>query len=267
MCPCFRVLTGLLLLGSGALHGQSQLTINWGTALGNQKLITSDGTALDPNDYTIQIGTFEEGFIPTEDNVDLWMDYWIAFDDASVRETGPDRKARYSGSAHLLEDQSSDSPDSTLGGTFESGTQAYVLVMEETESGEFEWGIEVALYTNVSGDGVVSTDPWVFPDVNGDPQLPLNWFISGADTAVVGAVAGGTEDEFGNNTGIGGGYYTDTSTDFVLRTHRVLPEPGLGMLLAAFAASVAFRRSRQPSLTNGSGSHAGNPVESLPENP
>src|SRR6188768_3455574 len=54
-------------------------TINWGSEFGSVNL-ESDGITPISDAFTIQLGAFDPGFIPSGANVDLWAANWNVFD-------------------------------------------------------------------------------------------------------------------------------------------------------------------------------------------
>ncbi|NNC90629.1 MAG: hypothetical protein HKN82_19400 [Akkermansiaceae bacterium] len=225
---------------------QSELQIDWGSAGVTEKMILSDGTALQPAEFVVEIGVFEPGFTPTMANIVLWAANWRTFDaitpadlddsDFWTDDTDPD--ALFQGSANLDALQHSDSEDAAVPfEEFAVGAQAYIWVYNQLElDSAAQWALLTSADDTVTGDAV-----WSIPDADaGHTQTSVSWQLSQADTAIVGAVGDGT-----NIIANGGGTVTDTSTDFVLRLHGAepVPEPSVA-LLAALAALLALPRRR-----------------------
>jgi hypothetical protein len=145
------------------------------------------------------------------------------------------------GQAHLGEGQLSDSEDAQQANAtyaFEADQQGYIFLRSVPGlNSDSEW----ALFTNLNGTGTVPGAPWQFPAVGGgQPDLPLSWFLDSADTAILGAINGG--DLAGGSTGAG--EYSDSSTDFSIRTHGV-PEPTHSLLWILTGLVLLGRRARE----------------------
>lgn len=230
-------------LAPGMVHAQ-QVQIDWGSAAIYQKMITSDGAVVSASEFSVELGGFSGGFVPTASNFDEWIEHWMVFD--AITDPDPDTNgpggttadgflsgsgtdARFVGTGHLLSDQTSASEDGNGTDTFASGLQAYVFIRNsDTPDEDAEW----LLYTSTTGND------WEFPTATGgQTTFPETWFVSEADTAVWGGVHG---------TINGGGEHTDMSTDFILRTHSfaVVPEPGLMALVVCGALTFLRRRRR-----------------------
>ncbi|MDP0491606.1 MAG: PEP-CTERM sorting domain-containing protein [Verrucomicrobiota bacterium JB023] len=226
----------ILPLLTSVAYGQ-QLQIDWGTSAVNQKIITSDGFGISLNEFSIELGGFADGFIPTESNVDDWVANWQVFDAVTSGDSDSSdnfaslgigsTQARFVGSDLLESGQTSASADSNGTDTFGPAQQAYVFIRNvDTPGPDAEW----SLYTRTSDDA------WVYPTVTGgQPATPLSWYLSQADTAVWGSV---------NGTIDGGGLHSDSSVDFVIRTHTFVPEPGSALLVLLASGCLAMRRRR-----------------------
>ena len=248
MCPggaIRRVLPTLALASALLLGGVNaqQVQIDWGTALTNHKLIKSDGSPLSISEFTIEIGGFSGGFVPTSTNYNQWLANWMIFDaitdpdsdtngpggtSADVFVSGGGTDARFLGTAHLLADQTSDSEDANGTDVFTAGLQAWVFIRNsDTISATTEW----LLYTSTGPDS------WEFPDVAGSPPgSSESWLLAQADSVKWGSIL---------EKIVGEGEFTDKSSDFSLRTHRfpVIPEPG-SMSLVLLGAIFLLRRQR-----------------------
>ena len=234
----------LIFLSSQVAVFSQQHQIDWGTSAVTDKVITSDGSPISLADFTIELGGFGGGFVPTAANTDEWVANWQVFDavtdpdtdtsgaggtSADNFESGPaTTDARFVGTGFLQADQTSSSEDSNKADTFGPDQQAYVFIRNSDVTDEnAEW----LLYTSETGD------VWEFPAVTGgQPDTPDTWFLSEADNAIFGAVNGTIE---------GGGLHDDTSTDFILRTNTFpafVPEPSSALLLLLGALPFLRRR-------------------------
>lgn len=235
----------LLILGFAVApcFGQT-MQIDWGSSAVVDKIITSDGSAITLAEFSVELGAFTDGFVPTEGNVSEWVDHWRVFDAITVGDSdtngrngasgdgfisGGGTSAFFAGTAHLQSDQTSASEDANGIDTFGPSQQAYVFIRNgdyPTTSGS---GVEWLLYTNESANG------WTYPDVSPDsPNIPQHWSALNADEAVWGAV---------NGSVVGGGIHTDASSDFLLRTHTIVPELST-FFLSLLGIAPFFRRVR-----------------------
>ncbi len=237
------------------VFGQTKVELSWGSSIFEEKMILSDGSSLDPANLIIEFGSFDNSFAPDHTNMGQWLGEWRVFDavkdtdpttatndtdpnDSFTNQSGGTETARYEGMAHLLADATSDSVDAAPSYTWSPGEQGYLFIRT---SDNFVPSTEWVLLTSNSAGQHVGDSVWEFPAVTGGQgQFPLAWWLDDADAAVFGAVDGGS----GNGGDTGGGDFTDTSTDFGLRLHRI-PEPGTG-LLALLSAPAFFRRRRRP---------------------
>lgn len=158
------------------------------------KIITSDGSAISLAEFTIELGGFAGGFIPTEANVEQWVSNWQVFDavtdpdtdtsgprgeTADVFESGPGTTdGRFVGTGFLEVDQTSSSEDANGVDAFGPNQQAYVFIRNSDSTDELaEW----LLYTSQS------SDDWEYPTVTGgQTEMPSSWFLGEADTAILG---------------------------------------------------------------------------------
>lgn len=231
-----------LVFFSTSIAGFSQQhQIDWGTSAATDKIITSDGSAITLSEFTIELGGFGGGFVPTAANVDQWVANWQIFDavtdpdtdtsgpkgttaDGFVTGPGGPTDARFVGTGFLEADQTSSSEDANGIDTFGPNQQAYVFIRNRDVADEFaEW----LLYTSETGDD------WEYPTVSGgQPATPDSWFVAEADSAIWGGV----------NGIVGEGEHTDVSTDFILRTHTFVPEPSSALLFLLGGLSLLRRR-------------------------
>ncbi|GHC42177.1 PEP-CTERM sorting domain-containing protein [Roseibacillus persicicus] len=215
-----------------------QLQIDWGTSVVNEKIITSNGSGVSLDEFSIELGGFASGFVPTEANVDDWVSNWRVFDAVTAGDTDSSdnfssvgigsTESRFVGTDYLQADQTSASEDSNGLDTFGPSESAYIFIRNSDAPGvNSEW----SLYTR-SSDAA-----WEFPSVSGgQPATPLSWFVAQADTAVWGGI---------NGSIVGGGEFTDGSSDFIIRTHTFVPEPGVAILsLLGLAGLLRRRRAR-----------------------
>ena len=253
-----KQLAGLLLVLAVSASGTDAQTLelSWGSSILREKMILEDGTALDPSSLVAAVGTFGS-FVPTVGNFDQWMANWRVFDAITAPDTDPNgsdffladsgdaRMARFAGSAHLLSGQYSDSEDAAMWNptaTFGGGEQGYVMMHTGDAYTVRQW----LLFTSaVDSDGTGLADSvWQYPTLTGgQPQFAMAWWLDQADTAIMGAIHGGSG--YGGSTG--GGRYSDTSSDFVLRLHSdpaQVPEPGLALLL--LLALIPLSRRKRP---------------------
>lgn len=227
----------------GSVHAQDA-QIDWGSSAVVDKIVTSDGSAISLAEFTVEIGGFANDFVPTASNVSQWVANWRIFDAITVGDsdsngaggssadgylTGSGTDARFAGTAYLQSDQTSASEDGNGTDVFASGQQAYVFIRNGDYPMVENSGVEWLLYTNGGSDG------WNFPTVSSSqPNFPEQWFAGDADTAVWGAV---------NGTTLGSGLHTDTSADFLLRTHTFVPEPSV-VVFSILGALLLARRER-----------------------
>ncbi len=208
---------GFLIFLSFSQASKAQMGVDWGTSALGQSLIQSDGTPITLSDFSVELGTFTPWFTPTLSNYDSWVSNWLVFDaitsgdvdlDDLFEPVGASPGGRFAGTANLLPGQTSDSEDANAATMFPAGSQAYVFIRNsDVPDEDAEW----LLYTSQAGED------WEFSEVLlGQAQFPVTWFLSEVDTVLWGGANGGT---------LGGGQYTDTSTDFGLRTHNFVPEP------------------------------------------
>lgn len=229
------------------LFGQ-EFQIDWGSSAVNENLVTSSGGAITLSEFSIELGGFGNGFVPTQANVNQWVSNWQVFDAvtepdsdtsgpggsrADIFASGTGTEARFVGTGFLQADQTSSSEDSNGFDTFGPNQQAYVFIRNsDTPDGSAEW----LLYTSENGND------WEFPGVNGgQPETPGSFFVSDIDNVVFGAAnAGNNRDQ----RFTGGGVSNDLSDDFVLRTHTfaVVPEPSSLILLICGAGGLLRRR-------------------------
>ncbi|NNM30133.1 MAG: hypothetical protein HKO57_11470 [Akkermansiaceae bacterium] len=230
------------------------MNIAWGSNTEGQKMVIHNGSDLNPADFTVELGAFQPGFNPTLANAADWEANWKTFDAILNDDTDPSDDFKYDtggsgvffvGAAGLDGNQESNSEDATAGEKFSPKPppfpavtdQAFVWVYNKTAvEADTEW----ALYTNLAGNGPVSGDPWIFPYVYALSQPEL-WYLSTADTAILGTIHGGV----GSPDYTGEGYTSGpAANDSVIRTHRLfpMPEPGTWMLFLLGAVPLLHRQ-------------------------
>ncbi|MFC0018558.1 PEP-CTERM sorting domain-containing protein [Roseibacillus persicicus] len=226
---------------STAQAQSATVQIDWGTSTVAQKIITSTGAPISQPEFSIELGAFALGFTPTASNYSEWVNNWMVFDAVTSPDTDTSGaggtqadafisvgvNSRFVGTGFLETGQTSTSEDSNGTDVFAAGEQAYVFIRNsDTPDENAEW----LLYTSSVDNS------WEFPQAEGgQSQFPATWYVSEADQAIWGAV---------NGTVTGGGPHTDTSTDFVLRTHTFVPEPSSFFLLFIGLGASLTRRSR-----------------------
>ena len=257
--PLYRFLLSVALLcgTAPAALAQIQLELSWGSSFVEEKMILSDGTSLDPSQLIIELGSFDNSFIPQWNNMADWLTEWRVFDavtdtDPGIATTDPDPQdfftnvnggsetVRFAGEGHLLADGTGTSEDAMAQNPFYTWSpeeEGYIFIRTSDDFVETsQW---LLFRSAVDSDGAGLGDAvWEFPPVSGgQPQITLEWFLSQADDAIVGAIHGGSG--VGGDTGVG--TFTDSSTDFVLRLHNI-PEPETWIYALIPAAILIFRR-------------------------
>ena len=219
----------LSILAFACLAGVPRLAaqqLNWGSTVGaldGSTIVDSTGAALD-NTFVFELGAFLDGFTPDESNVDDWITNWRVFDQAAYNSGD----IYFTGTANMLDDGTSDSPDQTSGAPSFEGLQAYIWIRNSdlAEEGS-EWLLTRA-------------DSWTFPTATPgccDNQGVVEWSVSDLDS--------GDIPVWGNQGGYeGGGSYTTTGP-YTLQTYTFVPEPS-SLLLAAVSGLLVFRRRRDP---------------------
>ncbi len=144
----------------------------------------SDGTTLAPTDSGIffELGTFTDGFVPTADNTDQWLDHWVLVNDAAGQPL-PQAKTPFTMISSIFGDQAGFRSELELehnNGPFAMGARGYVWGYDNrTEEGAGEW----ILMTNSTG--------WLYPDSGNAQGLPQTWSVAtaAAGETVVGSVS------------------------------------------------------------------------------
>ena len=243
-------LTTLLVATSSGLFGQSPLQIDWTTSLVLAPIVTSNGSALSLSEFSIELGGFANGFVPTSANIDEWVSNWRVFDAITDSEPPPESdsdvknadifvtdgsNSRFAGTGFLDVDQVSLSEDGNGIDTFGPGQQAYVFIrnMDDTLNPDTEF----LLYTSETGLA------FEFPAVTGgQADTNLVFGLDEVDTVLFGSANPNALDP--NDAIVGDGSFTDMSTDFILRTHTVVPEPSTSLLLLGAGLGLLVRRRK-----------------------
>lgn len=241
-----QIICFLGLLSIGSALGQ-ELTIDWGSNIfplgsvidSNGNPITlGDGTFTDGG-YSIELGAFDSGFVPTGANTSSWVGNWRVFDaivdgdeDAADFLASGD-PTRFAGRDILTSDNNSLSGDAAVdpGFEFAQGMQAYVFIRNSNATAP---GSEWLLYTRDSG----GTDNWEYPFVSAESHNPaddLDWRVQDADNVVWGGINQGTTE--------GGGVHSFKGKDYLVQTFTFVPEPTTA-LLACLGSLFLLRRQR-----------------------
>ncbi|MCW1914641.1 PEP-CTERM sorting domain-containing protein [Luteolibacter sp. GHJ8] len=193
-------------------------TINWGSPV-LSTTADSKGEALDSS-YSVELGAFANGFVPTAENTEDWAANWRTF---SVASFDPEL-GYFTGTADLLVGGGSSDPLADTGINF-SDMEVYVWVFNSTTmEPESEWFLG-------------RSDSWVMPTAPTeccDNGLPTQWSTTDfttSDTPVYGAQGP-----------VFGGGVSDNPGVYTIQTHTV-PEAST-LVLAAFGMMFCLRRRR-----------------------
>lgn len=202
-----------------AMKLHAAITINFSSpAFGvNQQ---SDGSLLDSS-FTFELGTFDNGFVPTAANTDNWLANWTPVVDSGGTPV-PEATTPYGtittifgptdGFGSSVDLDHNNSP-------FEINQQGYIWGYN-SQTGASEW----VLMTNTT-----PTDAWTYGDASG-LAFTETWTV-GTSQAVLGDVN-----------------FDDGSTFVSLRTAAVsapVPEPATSLLAGGTLALLALRRRRR----------------------
>lgn len=212
-------------------------TIVWSSDF-QDLLFDSNGQELDGN-FSFEIGSFANGFVPTSSNFNDWAANWKVFDRAydptpsDPNDGDPEGWEPllqfYVGTAEHTATGGSASPDADPLSVFAQGEVAYLWVYNTKNR---EVGTEWALVTDGAGLGDVADD-WAFPDPAEPSSTSYEWQLADADEAIYGGLNGTT----------GGGQ------NYTIQTSLVpVPEPGSAVLFGVAALGVLLRRRRTRDL-------------------
>ncbi len=198
-------------------RGHAQ-TLNWGNEVFGG-VTDSEGVTLD-NTFVFELGSFVDGFVPTESNLDQWVLNWEAFDQAAYNGTF----GYFTSTVYVNNDvTSSNTTASTL--SF-AGLDAYIWIRNDDNPVEgTEW-----LLTRAAN--------WTFPSVGGDccNTQVIEWAVSDLEP--------GDMPVWGRQNGaIGSGEFTTAGTTG-LQTFGFVPEPSSALLVAVAGGFLVLRRRR-----------------------
>lgn len=209
-----NILIALSLIATAA----PAATIQWGGSVWGTDL-QSDGVTPLTSAFDFEIGTWAEGFVPSDSNYVDWSANWEPIATTSYNATN----MFFAGETQFL-DENTSLPDIQFNGnTYIAGDQVYLWGYNtKTVAPGSEW----TLVTN----GVDWTVPSASPSQS---SLPVSFRVSNADSPMIGDLP---------TTENGGGEYTPPVVAFEIQTAAV-PEPGAG-ILAVFGLALIFRRRR-----------------------
>lgn len=218
-----------IAVAAGMVCGQTT-QIDWGTNIFGDSLYTSDGGEVALDEFTIELGSFANGFVPTSENTGDWVSNWRVFDAITEPDSdsddfylgGPGNSVRYAGNAELTAAGTSASEDATAGYVFGADQQAYVFIRNSDQT---TLGSEWLLYTSDTGVD------WEFPSAgSGEKGGSLDFDLGEVDQVVYGQANG--------IVGAGERSYVATG----LQTFTFVPEPSslFYLVMALFLGS--FRR-------------------------
>ncbi|BCU77642.1 PEP-CTERM sorting domain-containing protein [Luteolibacter sp. LG18] len=212
-----------MLLGLGS-SGVIAATVTWGSDYASQ-ISTSTGDGVDSS-YTIEMGVFVNGFVPTVDNTTEWAANWRTLDTAEYDPIN----GYFTGTFDIQSDGSSTGTGADSGVVF-SGMMSYVWVHSNGPEDTYpEWFL-------------ARSGSWVVPDAPAqdccDNTLPVQWAISdlgNGDTPVIGA----------RGNSIGGGVASEPG-NYDLQTYLVLTVPEPSSLVLSLVSLGLLLRRRRPS--------------------
>jgi hypothetical protein len=200
-----KTLLTITLMAAAAISNGFAQSVNWGNTPGDVNL-QSDGTSILDGTFTFELGTFDSGFILSNESPDTWGSAWNAIDVATyVPNDG------YFSELHVFEDN-----------TY-AGQQGYIFI-----------------YNYLNGDDssewfLTTNSNWVIPSSSGGQiGLPLEWRVFNASVVEYGQ----TPDDIGEGEG------TPPSGTYALQSFTFVPEPSTTLLFGALLGSIFFRRSR-----------------------
>jgi hypothetical protein len=193
-------------------------TLNWGNEVFGD-VTDSEGVTLD-NTFVFELGSFVDGFVPTESNLDQWVLNWEVFDQAAYNST----LGYFTSTVYVNNDvTTSNTSASTI--SF-AGLDAYIWIRnDDNPVPGTEW-----LLTRAAS--------WTFPSIGGDccNTEVIQWAVSDLELSDV-PVWGRQNDV------IGSGEFITTGTTG-LQTFTFVPEPSSAVLTAVAAGFLVFRRRR-----------------------
>ena len=135
--------------------------INWSSPIAATNYF-SDGKTPVTGEIVFELGTFQSGFEPNDENLADWADHWVALD-----------RDAYNASSRFFTSKASLSDNSR---PFSAGGSAYI------------WGFNL----DAPGEWILITNPgWVWPVAISGIQPPLTWSVSaGQTTAILGEING-----------------------------------------------------------------------------
>lgn len=225
--PCLVATT---LLGCLAPLAHAS-TIFWESSV-NSNLYDAAGQPLG-GEFSFEVGSFANGFVPTAANLNDWAANWKVFDRAFDATPGDITDGDADGwnaqdqfftrTLFHQSDGTSSSPYADPADTFPQGEIVYLWVYNTKDRiGSTEW----ALVTDggLAGD---TADDWVYPDPAEPDSTSYVWHLADANEALIGSVSG-------------------SGATYTLQTSLVpVPEPG-GAILAGLPllAGLLLRRRR-----------------------
>ena len=196
--------------------------INWGS-LDFSSIVDSNGNTLAADNFTFDLGAFNDDFTPTDSTVADWFANWHTIDRATYNEAG----GVFAGQYTMFGNTYTDTDNGNFAGLGIS-RDAYVWVYNSTapEPGT-EWFIARA-------------SNWQFPDITDDccnNELPLEWSMSDLQSTDV--------PLWGNQLGTEGpGERNEFISGADLQTYTFIPEPSSALLIALAGMLGVMRRSR-----------------------
>jgi len=215
-----RILPAALLLVAATPNIHAQ-TLNWGSPVGTL-VVDSNGDGIDDS-YVFELGAFNLGFIPDENNYEDWALNWMVFDAASYNPAFGYFTSTVNVISEVSGNVTSNNPLASPGNF--AGLIAYLWIRNDDTPGEnTEWLLARA-------------NNWTFPLIAGDccDTSVIEWSVSDLNT--------GNTPLYGSQGGTEGpGEHPHISTSG-LQTHTFIPEPSAVILgVIAFAATLLRRR-------------------------
>lgn len=149
---------GVLALWTMGTHTSQAAQIGWGNLPFTDNR-TSQDVPVDSS-FVFELGLFEEGFIPTGENVDQWADHWRVADRVAY-----DPQTAFASGSYV--EVSNAFP-------FEKGRRGYIWGYRNEDNPRGEW----ILVTDSDGQ---------WPEANPLP-FPVTWLITASSTTVAGQV-------------------------------------------------------------------------------